>query len=79
MNFGDRDDILKMAKKRLDEVKRIHRKASLIIPESVRVIFLVKDDPEKYHRFASREIEAGLTRRMALRRVLDPLARAVRS
>ena len=66
MNFGDRDAILKMAGKRLDEVKRTHRRASLIIPESVRVIFLVKDDPEKYHKFASREGEVGVTRRMAL-------------
>ena len=79
MNFGDRDEILKMAAKRLDEVKKVHRKASLIIPESVRAIFLVKDDPEKYHRFASREAEVGLTRRMALRRFLDPVARVVRS
>jgi formate dehydrogenase iron-sulfur subunit len=79
MNFGDRAAILKMAAKRLDEVKRTHRMASLIIPESVRVIFLVKDDPEKYHKFASRESDVGLTRRMALQRFLDPVARAVRS
>ena len=58
MNFGDRAAILKMAAKRLDEVKRTHRMASLIIPESVRVIFLVKDDPEKYHKFASRQEKA---------------------
>ena len=79
MNFGDRDAMLKMAGKRLDEVKRTHRMASLIIPESVRVIFLVKDDPVKYHKFASREGQVGITRRMALQRFLDPVARAVRS
>ena len=45
------------------------------------MIYLVKDDPEKYHEFASRESEGGVgvTRRMALQRFLDPVARAVRS
>jgi formate dehydrogenase iron-sulfur subunit len=79
MNFGDRDAIRKMAQKRLDEVRKVHKRASLIVPESVRVIFLVKDYPEKYHKFASRETEVGVTRRMALKRFVDPVARVVRS
>ena len=45
--------ILKMAEDRLDEVKKVHRRASLVNPEAVRVIFLLKDDPEKYHQFAA--------------------------
>ncbi len=53
MNFGDRDDVLRMARKRLGEVEAVHRHASLLYPESIRVIFLVKDLPEKYHRFAA--------------------------
>ena len=39
MQFGDRDAIRKMAENRLDEVKSVHRNASLINPEAVRVIF----------------------------------------
>jgi formate dehydrogenase iron-sulfur subunit len=72
MQFGDRDVILKMAEKRLDEVQKIHRRASLLYPEAVRVIFLVKDDPEQYHDFASKKNENGITRMAAMKRLLDP-------
>jgi formate dehydrogenase iron-sulfur subunit len=73
MNFGDRDAILKMAERRLDEVQKVHRRASLLYPEAVRVIFLVKDDPEKYHLFAIKKQETGITRMAALKRLLDPV------
>jgi formate dehydrogenase iron-sulfur subunit len=53
MNFGEREDILKMARNQLDVVQQVHRNASLVHPESVRVIFLLKDTPEKYHEFAA--------------------------
>jgi formate dehydrogenase iron-sulfur subunit len=72
MQFGDRDAIRKIAQRRLDEVQDVHRRASLINPEAVRVIFLVKDDPEKYHQFAAIRREFGITRMAALRRLLDP-------
>jgi formate dehydrogenase iron-sulfur subunit len=72
MNFGERDAMRKMAEERLDEVQNIYRKASLIVPEAVRVIYLVKDDPEKYHRFASVKHEPAITRMAALKRLLDP-------
>jgi formate dehydrogenase iron-sulfur subunit len=72
MNFGDRDAILKMAQKRLDEVQKVHRRASLLYPEAVRVIFLVKDDPEKYHLFAAKKQEPAITRMAAMKRLLDP-------
>ena len=70
MNFGDRDAILKMAENRLDEVRIVHRRASLIVPESVRVIFLVKDDPEKYYEFAAEKHGSGNTRMTAMERLL---------
>ena len=75
MNFGDRDAIRKMADNRLDEVRKVHRRASLINPESVRVIFLVKDYPEKYHPFAAAENTIGITRKIALKRLLQPIIR----
>ena len=71
MNFGDREAILKMAENRLDEVKKVHRRASLIVPEAVRVIFLLKDDPEKYHEFAAEKHGSGITRMTALKQFLD--------
>ena len=49
MNFGDRDDMLAMAKKRLAEVQKKHPQAYLADPESVRVIYLCTAEPENYH------------------------------
>jgi len=72
MNFGDREAILKMAQNRLDEVKKVHRRASLILPEAIRVIFLLKDYPEKYHEFAAEKNGSGITRMTALNLLLHP-------
>jgi hypothetical protein len=37
--------------------KKVYPNANLVKPKFVRVIFLLKDEPEKYHHFA-----AGLLR-----------------
>jgi formate dehydrogenase iron-sulfur subunit len=73
MNFGDRDSILKMANKRLEEVKKVYKDASLANPDDVRVIFLLVDDPKKYHKFAVAGNTIGITRKMALKRLFHPL------
>lgn len=52
MNFGDREKILAMAKDRLEQVKKHYPKAELLNHDFVRTIFLVVDDPKKYHKFA---------------------------
>ncbi|EPR37314.1 4Fe-4S ferredoxin, iron-sulpur binding domain-containing protein [Desulfovibrio sp. X2] len=57
MNFGDREDILAMANKRLDEVKKRYPKAVLANPDSVRVIFLCHFDPTLFHKFAVAEAD----------------------
>ena len=72
MQFGEREDILKIAGNRLDEVKRVHKNATLVNPESVRVIFLLKDVPEKYYQFAAGKGATGTTRMTALKRFLHP-------
>ena len=53
MNFGERDDLLKLAESRLQAVQKTHKGAALVNPDEVRVIFLVTDEPAKYHRFAA--------------------------
>jgi len=53
MNFGDRDKILAMAQNRLKEVKKKYPKAELLNADFARTIFLVIDDPKKYHKFAA--------------------------
>ena len=72
MQFGDRKTIRKMAEDRLYEVRKIYRRASLVNPEAVKVIFLLKDYPEKYHRFAANEQRQNGNRngRMALKKIL---------
>lgn len=52
MEFGEREDILAEAEKRVAELKKTYPKASAIDADDVRVIFIVTDDPKKYHEFA---------------------------
>ncbi len=52
MEFGDRDAILKEAERRVAELKKQFPKAKAIDADDVRVIFIVTDDPKKYHEFA---------------------------
>ena len=73
MSFGDRKDILEKANKRLAEVKGKFKDAMLANPEDVRVIYLLVDDPKKYHKFAVAENAIGITRKMALKRLFQPL------
>jgi len=53
MVFGERDKILEMAKKRVEELKESHPKAAALNADDVRVIFVVKDDPKKYYQYAA--------------------------
>ena len=49
MNFGDREDMLALAHKRLAEVQKTIPDAYLANPESVRVIYLCTAPPENYN------------------------------
>jgi formate dehydrogenase iron-sulfur subunit len=64
---------LEKANKRLAEVKGKYKDAMLANPDDVRVIFLLVDDPKKYHKFAVAENTIGITRKMALKRLLQPI------
>jgi formate dehydrogenase iron-sulfur subunit len=59
MSFGDREEILEKANKRLEHVKFRHPEAALTDPGDVRIFYLLVDDPKKYHKFASAEIAIG--------------------
>ena len=78
MNFGDRNAMLEMANKRLEEVKRTYKDAMLANPDDIRTIYLLVDDPKKYHKFAVAENTIGITRKMALKRIFQPLGRVDR-
>jgi formate dehydrogenase iron-sulfur subunit len=74
MSFGDRKEMLEKANKRLAEVKTKYKDAMLANPDDVRAIYLLIDDPKKYHKFAVAENTIGITRKMALKRLLRTLS-----
>jgi formate dehydrogenase iron-sulfur subunit len=79
MNFGDRDEMLALAKKRLAEAKKKHRKAQLLDVDETRTIFLVADDPMKYHEFAVAKAGSfDMDRKMALKKMIRPIANILR-
>lgn len=49
MVFGERDEILKQAEKRVAELKKTYPKAKALDAADVRVIYIVTDDPKKYY------------------------------
>ncbi len=53
MQFGKRDEILDATNNRVAELKKTHPKAQAINPDEVRVIYIVKDDPKTYWKFAT--------------------------
>jgi formate dehydrogenase iron-sulfur subunit len=75
MNFGDRSEMLALANKRLKELKADYPKAQLLNAEDVRTIFLVIDDSEQYYEFAKNHDPLGITRLMAMKRLIRPLVR----
>jgi formate dehydrogenase iron-sulfur subunit len=75
MNFGDRSEMLALADKRLKELKAEYPKAQLLNVEDIRTIFLVIDDSEKYYEFAKNHDPLGITRLMAMKKLIRPLVR----
>lgn len=48
MQFGDREEILEMAHKRLEKVKTVHKNASLVDEDEVSTIYLLMEKEELY-------------------------------
>jgi formate dehydrogenase iron-sulfur subunit len=74
MNFGDRAEMLDLAKKRLAVVRGTQREAMLLDADDIRVIYLVAHDPGLYHEFAvASNTNFGISRQAALKRMFRPL------
>jgi formate dehydrogenase iron-sulfur subunit len=74
MNFGERDEMIRLARQRLGEVKKKYPKAMLLDPDDVSVIYLTAFEPALYHEFAVASNSAfDITRQIALRRLFRPL------
>lgn len=74
MSFGDRNEMLALAKKRLAVVKKKYPKAKLLDADDVRVIYLVTEKPNLYHKFAVASSSAfDMSRQVALKKLFRPL------
>jgi len=74
MDFGDRNEILSLAQKRLANAKDKYPQAMLLDPDDIRVIYLVAYDPNLYHDSAvASNLTLNITRQVALRRMFRPL------
>jgi len=70
MNFGDRDKMAALAKKRLGEVKAKFPNAKVTGLEDLRVFYLLADEPSKYYQFAGVEKAPDvMDRKMALKKI----------
>jgi len=79
MTFGDRKEILTLAKKRLGKVKQKFPKAMLLNPDEVNVIYLVGFDPGLYSDYAVASADTGgVSRSVALRKMMGPFAKIMR-
>ena len=80
MNFGERDEIMALAKERLAVAKKKYPNARLLDPEDVRTIYLVGFDPMHYHDKAVASFHPkSMTRQAALRKMFRPFNRAISS
>lgn len=79
MNFGERQEMLDLANKRLAEVKKSFPKANLADPDIVSVIYLLTDDPQKYHKYAVAQNDSGIDRKMFLAQLFAPVRKAAAS
>jgi formate dehydrogenase iron-sulfur subunit len=79
MNFGDRDQMVALAEQRLATVRRKHAGAQLVDADSVGVIYLITEAPAEYsENLMATARTRGITRTMALRKMVRPFARAMR-
>jgi formate dehydrogenase iron-sulfur subunit len=72
MNFGDRDAMMALANERLATTKKTSPKAALLDANDVRVIYLVVDDPKKYHKNAVASLPRGIVHKLASRILSKP-------
>jgi formate dehydrogenase iron-sulfur subunit len=75
MNFGDREEMMEMAQKRLKTVKKRFPDAVLGDPDFTRAIFLYQFKPSLFYEYAVAGLTAPLTRNRALAKLAKPAKR----
>ncbi len=80
MNFGARQDMLRLARARRDQVASRYPRAMLVDPDEVSTIYLIAFEPDRYfENVIAAAGPRGLTRQVALQRLLRPVSRAARA
>lgn len=75
MAFGNRDEILKLAKERLGIAKKRFPDAMLVDPDEVNVIYLLGQKPEAYTASAkANKKPLMMSRKVAMKKMMGPLA-----
>ena len=86
MNFGERDDMLALARKTLDKVKKDHPDAMIVDSGEVNVIYLVTQKPDMYYKYVMADASAaapfppsrnGVTRKEFLANLASPVRRVL--
>ncbi|MDD2218692.1 MAG: 4Fe-4S dicluster domain-containing protein [Desulfoplanes sp.] len=79
MNFGEREDMLALAEKRLTELKKKYPDAQLLDPDDVSTIYLSIYPPSWYHKFAvaSAKQPHTMNRAQALAKIFPALKHRV--
>lgn len=80
MNFGDREEMLTLAKERLAKVKKQYPEAALLDADQLNVIYLTAMDPRLYAEYAiaSADRRGGMTRTAAIRKMMGPFGRLLK-
>jgi formate dehydrogenase iron-sulfur subunit len=73
MNFGDREEMLALAESRLKDLAADYPDAQILDVDMVRTIYLVVDDPQKYHTHAVAGVRPGIDRKQALQKLVRPV------
>ncbi len=74
LNFGDREDMEKLAEKRLAEVKKRYPKAKLVDMDYTNVIYLVAEEPDSYYEYLEASLTLpGMSRRKMLAKIFGPV------
>ncbi|WP_018123322.1 4Fe-4S dicluster domain-containing protein [Desulfovibrio oxyclinae] len=76
MQFGEREDMLKLAEARLESLKKDWPEAMLADPYDVNVIYLLIDTPENYHE---RSVAANTAGPMSKKQFFATLTRPFRA
>ncbi len=70
MNYGDRDEMISLAKSRLGEVKSKYPNAVVTGLDDLRCFYLLTDEPGKYYQYASVDRVPGvMDRKMAMKKI----------